>query len=141
MFRKKHKRLSIFTVELRQIVPSMVIAERKVWHASVQQQPVTWKKYILGWLKESLKNRSVMTMSKLLKTNFMAAVLPFQVIYRKWKKKKCNTNSYMASLTDCESIFQHTKKVFFMYPRETSENYLSTSRKHLPENRERNVKL
>ena len=32
------------------------------------------------------------------------------------KKKKCNTSSYMRSLTNCENIFQYSKKVFFMPP-------------------------
>ena len=118
----------IVTVELRRIVPAMVIAERKVWYANVQQQPLTRKKYILGWLKEYLKNRGIMSMSNFLKTNLVATVLPFQVIYGKWKKEKCNTSSYMGSLTNCESIFQHNKKVFFMTPRETSDHYLSISR-------------
>ena len=68
--------------------PSMVIAEKKEWYTNVQQQPVTRKKYILDWLKESSKNRIIMTMSNLLKTNFMPTVLPSQVTYEKWKKEK-----------------------------------------------------
>ena len=43
------------------------------------------------------------------------------------RKKKCNTSSYMGSLTNCESMFQHNKKVLFMPPRETSDHYLSIS--------------
>ena len=125
MFRKKHKRLSSVTVELRQIVPSMVIAERKAWYTNVQQQPVTRIKFVLDWL--SSKNRGFMTMSNLLKTSFMPTVLPSQVIYGKWKKEKCNTSPYMGNRTNCESIFQYNKKVFFMPPQETSDHYLSIS--------------
>ena len=66
----------------------MVIAEKKAWYTNVQQQPVTRKKYILDWLKEISKNRGIMTMSNLLKTNFMPTVLPSQVTYEKWKKEK-----------------------------------------------------
>ena len=88
LFRNKHKRLSSVNVELRKIVPSMVIAERKVWYTNVQQQPVIRKKYILDWLKESSKRRGMMTMSNLLKTNLMPTVLPSEVMYGKWKKKK-----------------------------------------------------
>ena len=39
------------------------------------------KKHILDGLKENLKNRGIMTMSNLLKTNFIPTVLLFQVIY------------------------------------------------------------
>ena len=104
----------------------MGIAESKAWYANVQQ-PVTRKKYILDWLKESSKNRGIMTMSNLLKMNFMPTVLPSQVTYGKFKKKKCSTSSYMGSLTNCENIFQSNKKVFFMPPWETSDYYLSIS--------------
>ena len=37
-------------------------------------------------------------------------------IWEMKKKKKCNNNSYMGSLTKCESIFQYNKKVLFMPP-------------------------
>ena len=104
MFRKKHKRLSSVTVELRQIVPSMVIAERKAWYTNVQQQPVTRKKYILDWLKESSKNRGNMTMSNLLKTSFMPTALPSQVAYGKLKKEK------MGSFTNCKKYSNITKR-------------------------------
>ena len=40
LFKKKHKKPSSVAVELKQIVPSMVIAERKAWYTKVQQQPV-----------------------------------------------------------------------------------------------------
>ena len=43
------KRLSSVTAEFRQIVPSMVVAERKAWYTNVQQQPVTKKTYI-SWI-------------------------------------------------------------------------------------------
>ena len=127
LFRKKHKRLSSVTVELRQIFLSLVIAERKGWYANVQQQPVTGKKYILDWLKESSKSRGIMTMSDLLKTNFMPTALPFQVIYGKWKKEKMQHQLLHGSLTNCENIFQYNNKVFVMPPRETSNHFLSIS--------------
>ena len=66
----------------------MVIAERKAWYTNVQKQPVTWKKYIVDWLKDSSKSRGIMTMPSLLKTNFMPTALPFNVIYGKLKKEK-----------------------------------------------------
>ena len=46
------------------------------------------KKYILDWLKESSKNRDIMNLSNLLKTNFMLTILRSQVTYGKWKKAK-----------------------------------------------------
>ena len=84
-FRKKHKRFLIVTVALRQIVPSMVIPEKEVLYTNVEQQPVTRKKYIMAWLKESLKNKGIMTMPNLLETKFMLTVLFFLVMYGKWK--------------------------------------------------------
>ena len=78
-------------------------------------------------MKKSSKNRGIMTMSNLLKTNSMPTVLPFQVTYGKWKKEKCSTSSYMGSLKNCENIFQYNKKVFFMPLREISDHYLPIS--------------
>ena len=88
MFRKKHKKLSSVTVELRQNFPSVLISEGKAWYANIQEQPVAREKYILDWLKESSKKKGIMTMSNLLKTNSMPTVLPFSVTYGKWKKEK-----------------------------------------------------
>ena len=126
MFRKKRKRLSIAAVELRQIVPSMVIAERKVWYTNVQQQPVTQKKYTLDWLKETLKNRGIMAMSNLLKTNFMVTVLPCQVIHGKWKKRKnvtpaltwevLRTAKTYSNITKRCSLCLHKKLAITTYP-------------------------
>ena len=76
----------------------MVIAETKAGYTNVQQQPVTRKKYILDWLKESSKNRGIMTMPNLLKTSFMPTALPSQVAYGKLKKEK------MESFTNCKNI-------------------------------------
>ena len=70
----------------------MVIAESKAWYTNVQQQPVTGKMYILDWLKEISKNRGIMTMSNLLKTNFMPTELSSQVMYGKWKEKGEKSN-------------------------------------------------
>ena len=92
---------------------------------NVQQQPVTRIKFVLDWL--SSKNRGFMTMSNLLKTSFMPTVVPSEVIYGKWKKKKCNTSPYMGNLTNYESIFQYNKKVLFMPLQESSDHYLSIS--------------
>ena len=67
----------------------MVTAEKKVWYTNVQQQPVTRKKCIVDWLKNSLKNDHY-DHAKSLKFvfNFMLTVLPFQVMYGKWKQEK-----------------------------------------------------
>ena len=54
---------------------------------------------------------------------FYANRLPFLVTYMKWKKK-CNTSSCMGSLTNCERIFRHKKRVLYS-PRAISDHYLS----------------
>ena len=41
------------------------------------------KKVYLGLTEGEFKNRGIMTMSNLLKSNFMPTVLPFQVMYGK----------------------------------------------------------
>ena len=46
------------------------------------------EKVCLGLTKAELKNRGIITMSNLLKTNFMPTVLPSQVVYVKSKKGK-----------------------------------------------------
>ena len=64
--------------------PSMVITERKAWYTNAQQQEsISW----IDW-KRIQKTYCIMTMSNLLKTNFMSTVLPSQVVYGKWKKEK-----------------------------------------------------
>ena len=91
MLRKKQKRHLIVTIELRQITPSMLIAERKVWYTNVRQQSVTRKINIFDWLRESLKSKSTMNVSNLFETNFMPTVLLTRVMYWKWKIKKDET--------------------------------------------------
>ena len=64
---------------------------------------------------------------KLLEISFMSTVLLFRVMYVcivNEKSKNCKTNSFIESLTNCESIFQHNKKLFFMPPREACYHYL-----------------
>ena len=64
---------------------------------------------------------------KLLEISFMSTVLLFRVMYvciGNEKSKNCKSNSFIESLTNCESMFQHNKKLFFMPPRETCYHYL-----------------
>ena len=59
-------------VDLRQIVPSMVVAERKVSYTNVQQQPATQKKVYLGLTEGEFKKQRYYDHVKSFKNEFYA---------------------------------------------------------------------
>ena len=87
------------------------------------------KKVYLGLTEGEFKRQRYYNHVKSFKNEYYAnsTTLSSHVWELKKKKKKCNSSSYMGSLTDGESIFQYNKKVFFMPPRETSDHHLSIS--------------
>ena len=72
------------------------------------------KKVYLGLTEKEFKKQRYYDHVKSFKNKFYAnsTTLSSHV----WEMKKCNTSSYMGSLTNCENIFQYNKKVLFMPP-------------------------
>ena len=100
MFKKKHKRTSSVAVELKQIVPSMVIAERKAWYTKVQQLPVT--RLTEGEFKKQKHCDPV----KFFKNEFYASSTTLSsYVWEMQKRKNITAAPILGSLTSCESIF------------------------------------
>ena len=116
MFRKKHKRLSSVTVGLRQIVPSVVIAERKNVIYKCTATTCNSKKVDLGLTEGELKKQRYYDHVKSFKNEFFANSTTLSSYVWEIKKRKCSTSSYIGSLTNCENILQYNKKVLFMPP-------------------------
>ena len=100
MFKKKHKRPSSVAVELKQIVPSMVIAERKAWYTNVQQQPVFWLTE-----RELKKKRGTTTLSNLKSEFYASSTILSSYVWEMKKRKNVTPALILGSLKNCESIF------------------------------------
>ena len=126
MFRKKHKTLSSVTVELRQIIGDCR-NESLIYKCTATT--CNLKKVYLGLTEGEFQKQRYYDHVKSFKNKIYAnSTTISSYLWQIKKSKKGNANSYMGSLTNCESIIQYNQTVFFMPPRETSDDYLSISR-------------
>ena len=109
MFRKKHKGLSCVTVELRQNVPSMVIAERKAWYTNEEKfKKQRYHDHVKSFKNEFCANSTTLTsyVWEMKKRKNVAPALTWEVL---------QTVKTYSNITKRCSLWLHEKLAIITY--------------------------
>ena len=116
MFRKKHKRLLIVTIELRQIAPSMVIVERKVWYKKCTATTCDSKKVFLGLTEGEFKKQSYYDHVRYFRNEFYASSTTLSSYVWEIKNRKNVTAALTWEVLRTAKAYSNITNITFLMP-------------------------